>query len=589
MGRRRALAIGLVVVLVVLLVPGAWVGLRARNAARAADAAQAVVERLRSDASALDFRAVAADLDALGKDASSLRALTDDAVWGLAGRLPLVGRRAVAARQIGVIADRLATAAAPLSPLLRRLDGDGLRAAGGRIDVNALAALGPVLSTLSTAAGGAAADLGAVDVSALDVSAARAVASARAALTEAQAPLTSAAAVVPLVAALLGSDRARTWFVALQNLAEARGTGGLVGAYAVVRADAGSVALVEAASHKHLATGPPIPDANLPVEFRQLWGADATEWAGLNLSPHFPYTGQLVMDGWRARGRGSLDGVVALDQTVVAALLTGTGPVTVRGVTIDSAYAEQFLTKDVYARFPVVADKDAVVVELVRQVFQRLSSGQVRVADLVKALRGPISRGRLLVYSGDPQEQQRLAAYPVAGLLPDTPGPFAMAVVNNGAGNKLDAYTSVQVDYQQGPCTDSVRNSTVHVVVRDGAPSHGLPAYVDGRLDLPADEQRSAQPGSTKVLLYVYGPIDSENALTTVDDRQVEFTEGLERGHTVWRIDLVLGAGQTRVVDVQMIENVDPSAPAVTPVVGVQPMAVPQVVKATVGPPCMPA
>jgi hypothetical protein len=399
-------------------------------------------------------------------------------------------------------------------------------------------------------------------------------------------PLRSAASTVPLLAPLLGSDGPRTWFVALENLTEARGTGGFVGAYAVLHTDAGRVSLVKAGPDTDLVSGPPIPTGNLPSEFQQLWGRDAAEWAGLNLSPHFPYTGQLVVDGWAARGGGHLDGVVALDQRVVAALLAGTGPVTVRGVTVDVANAFAFLTTGIYARFPVVPVKNAVVTELVTTVFERLSTGQVSLPALVKALRGPVSEGRFLVYSTHPDEQRRLAALAVGGVLPDVPGPFAMAVVNNGAGNKLDAYTSVKVDYLQGTCFGSVRTSTIHVTLHNGAPKSGLPAYVRGRSDLPADQQARAPQGSTKLLLYVYGPIDSANGLTTLDGQELPVTEGLERGHTVWRVDVVLNPGQTRAVDVQLIENVDPAAPVTAPTVGVQPMAIPQQVKAEVGPPC---
>ena len=456
-----------------------------------------------------------------------------------------------------------------------------MAASGGHLDVAALAALAPVLTSLATSAGQAARDIAGIDPAGLSSAQGEELARLRTALADSQAPLLTIATALPMIAHMLGSDGPRTWFVALQNLAEARGTGGLVGAYAVLRTNKGKVTLVEANSRKHLDAGPAIPDGDLPQEFQQLWGSDATEWAGLNLSPHFPYTAQLILDGWKARGGVPLDGVVAIDQTAVAALLAGTGPVTVRGITVDSSTAVQFLTKDIYSRFPLYTDKDAVVVELVHEVFSRLAGGQVSLAPLLKALRDPVSHGHFLIFSAHKEEQTALEADSVAGVLPDAPGPFAMVVVNNGAGNKLDAYTSVTLHYQQGECAASIRTSLLHITVHDSAPASGLPAYVNGRLDLPIALRAKAPPGSTKVLLYVYGPIDSDNGLTTVDDQPVDVSEGLERGHTVWRVDLVLVPGQTRTVDVQMIENVDPATAATVAVVGVQPMAIPQVVDAS--------
>ena len=503
----------------------------------------------------------------------------------MATGLPVVGARASAARQVGSVANSLASAATPLSQLLPRFDKDAIAASGGRIDVAAVAALGPVLTTLATSASTATHDLADIDPAGLSAAQADEIARLRTALADAEKPLRAAAAAVPLVAHLLGSTGPRTWFVALENLAEARGTDGLVGAYAVLRTDAGKVTLVEASPRKILDAGPVIPDQNLPTDFQQLWGADATEWAGLNLSPHFPYTAQLVLDGWKARGGAPLDGVIALDQTVVAALLAGTGPITVRGVTVDSASAVKFLTEDIYARFPVVADKDAVVVELVQSVFQKLSAGQVSLGPLVKALRRPISEGHFLVWSAHPDEQALLATYAVGGVLPDAAGPFAMAVVNNGGGNKLDAYTAVSVDYTRGACSADGPTSTLRVTVTDKAPASGLPAYVTGRLDLTDAEQASAPKGSTLVLLYLYGPVDSSISATTVDRHAVDVSEGLERGHPVWRVDLPLDPGQTSTVEVRMLEPFDTAAtPA--PTVGIQPMSIPQTVAVHAGPTC---
>jgi hypothetical protein len=582
----RVVVLVLVVALVVVFVPATWLVLRSRAAASTASALSVTAHQLQTDAAALDLEGIAADLTLLREQAASLHQVTGDPVWGVATHLPLVGDRAAAARRIGAVADELATAAAPLAILLPRFDAAAITQAAGRIDAEALEALGPVLTSLAAAVGAAEDDLADVDPAGLSPEQHADLVQLRSALGRAQEPLAAAASVTPLLAAFVGTDRRRTWFVALQNLAEARGTGGFIGAYAVLQADAGKVTLVEASSIKPLVAGPRIPIGGLPSEFQQFWGVDATEWNGLNLSPHFPYTGQLVVDGWRARGGGDLDGVIALDQNVVAALLLGTGPITVRDTVVDSASAVRFLTRDIYSIYPLVTDKDAVVAELVQAVFARLAAGQFSLGPLVKALSGPVAQGRLLVYAADADEQASLSGYAIAGILPDVPGPFAMAVVNNGAGNKLDAYLSVTLDYAQGTCSESLRNSSMRVTLRNGAPATGLPAYVDSRGDLPADLRDVAPSGSTNVLLYLYGPVDSENALTTVDGDQVDIIEGLERGHTVWRIDVVLLAGQTRVVDVEVLENIDTSAVEVAPTLGVQPMAIPQVVRATPGSAC---
>ncbi|MEI7601632.1 MAG: DUF4012 domain-containing protein [Aestuariivirga sp.] len=583
--RARRITISLAVIAIAAVVSVSWLAVRGRDATSTASILASTITQLRSDVTKGDLTAVAGDITSLHSQAAHLHDLTGDPIWGLAALLPGVGARASAARTLGASADSIAAAAAPLAELLPKFDKAAFATSGGKFDVEALTALAPVLEALATNSEQAAQDLASINQVGLTAAQAEQVKQAREALSAAIPALRSASAAAPLIGTMLGSSKPHTWFIAMENLAEARGTGGLIGAYAILRTDAGKVSIVEANSRKRL-DSKKIPVGNLPAEFQDLWASDAAEWAGLNLSPHFPYTGQLIVNGWKAQGGGSLDGVVALDQRVVAALLAGTGPVSVRGVTVDSTSAFTFLTKDIYAKFPVVADKDAVVVELLKAVFQRIASGQVSLAPLVKALKAPVTQGDLLVYSVHKDEQAQLARYSLAGILPDQPGPFAMAVVNNGGGNKLDAYISVEMQYDGGTCTDSTRTSEISVIVHNSAPSHGLPSYVDLREDLPAGQNASAPKGSTKVLLYIYGPVKAINALTTIDGQQVSVSEGLERGHPVWRVDLVLNSNQTRSVDLLMLETGKALSLPPEPATMTQPMSIPQKVSGRQGAAC---
>ena len=51
---------------------------------------------------------------------------------------------------------------------------------------------------------------------------------------------------------MLGADGPRTYLLAVQQPAEARGTGGLLGAYAVLRAEQGVVSVVEVGNRGRL-------------------------------------------------------------------------------------------------------------------------------------------------------------------------------------------------------------------------------------------------------------------------------------------------------------------------------------------------
>ena len=573
---RRVLVISIIAIVGILILAAGWTAWRAKTATSMASELTSTINTLRTDATSGNLDAVSKDITTLHDQASSLHSVTGDPLWGIASVLPVVGGKASAARTLGAAADSVATAAAPLAEILPHFSKAGLASAGGAIDVHALAQLGPVLTDLSAKSMQAAQDLGGIDLSAVSAGQASQITKATAQLASAAPTLDTAAKAIPTITSFLGAKSPRTYFLGLENLAEARGTGGFLGAYSILTTNAGKLRLERAASNNDFQGSPPIPLTGLPQDFNDLWQADATEWAGLNLSPHFPYTGQLVVNGWKNRTKQDLDGVIFLDQRVVAALIAATGPITVNGVTIDSNNAFEFLTKDIYAKFPDVSDKDAIVVQLVQQVFQRITTGEFSAPAMVKAMAGPISNGDLLMYSAHADEEAFLSPYSTAGILPDDAKPYSIVAVNNGAGNKLDAYVSITADYDGGSCIAGTRLSTIDVTLYNSAPSKGLPPYVTERNDLPKAEQSKAAPGSTKELLYVYGPVGSSNVLTTVDENIVAAPEGLERNHPVWRIDVVLQPGQTRTVSLQLQQTVDAQTPDTKIILGSQPMAIAQ-------------
>ena len=568
---RRVLLIGLAAILGLLVIAAGWTAWRAQKATSLANQLVASVNTLRADAAKDDLNAVGQDIAAVHNQAADLHSVTGDPLWGLAAAIPTLGGKVQAARTLGAAADSVATAAAPLATILPHFSKGSLHAGG--ID-SAVSALGPVLAELSVASSSAGKDLAGIDLSAVSESQAMQITRVSAELGAAAPTLRDASRAMPVVASLLGGGGPRTYFLGLENLAEARGTGGLVGAIAILTVDHGKIHLEQAVPRKAFeAAGPTIPDGNLPSEFRDLWGNDAREWAGLNLSRHFPYTGQLVVDGWKSYTNKQLDEVVLLDQRVVAALLAGTGPITVSGKRVDAANALEFLTRDIYSEFPVVADKDAVVVDLIQQVFKKITAGEFSISPMISAMKEPLANGDLLMYSTHADEQQLLSQYAVAGVLPDDPKPYSTVAIINGSGNKMEAYVSADVAYDGGDCLSGTRLSKLDITLTNSAPKSGLPNYVVGRHELTAEEAAHTARSSTKELLYIYGPVGSTNSLTTVDDQIVATPEGVERNHPVWRVDVVLQPGQTRVVSVQLQQIVDTNTPDTPMVIGRQPMA----------------
>lgn len=541
-----------------------------------------VVDQLRADADRLQAQVRSSDLTGAARSAGELRrnaeqahSLTSGPFWAVAAGLPGIGRDVRAVRAMTTSLAEILDAAQPLEHALPRLDPRAQQAAGGRIDVDAVARGAAALPGLARAVDAAQARMELIDPLPLRSSIEDGVRTLQSTLTQVQGPLNDAAEVMGAVPAMLGANGPRTYVVLLEQNAEARGTGGLVGSYAVVRTDQGRLALLQAQSRGTL-DGRPIPTEALPAELQALWGKDLTEWAGLNLSPHFPWTGQLVAAGWQAQNRTpKADYVVGMDEYVVAALLAGTGPVTVDGLTLTTDNAAAVLSRDIYARFADPARIDQVTANLVRAVFGRISAGQFSFAQIVTAMTDPVKQRRLTLWAADPAVQSKLAPLPLGGALPDTPGPFAMAVVNNGGGNKLDAYLKVDTKYDPGTCDQNVRLGHITVTLTNTAPAKGLPDYVTVRSDLIESRRPNKVVGSNRVLLDVYGPVGSSSPLVNLDGEGVPTSGGLDRNHPVWRVVVPIDPGQTRTVDVLVVDPSGGSLVTRPPTVLVQPMAVP--------------
>ncbi len=288
----------------------------------------------------------------------------------------------------------------------------------------------------------------------------------------------------------------------------------------------------------------------------------------------------------RARGRGlegayrqQADFVAGVDQNVVAAMLAATGPVRVRGVQVDSANAVQFLSRGVYARWSDPQEVDAVTTELVEAVFGKFSSGEFSLPTLIKSLRDPVRERRLLLWASDEDVQSQLEQLSISGTIPDDPGPFAMTVINNGGGNKMDAYLQVDTKYDPGTCTNSARNGQISVTLDNTAPKdgEGLPSYVNVRTDLlqRGITGKQTRDGSNRIVLDIYGPVGSTAVLTQLDGETIVPVTGLDNNHPVWRLSVPIAAGQQRTVNVVMSTPVVEDDAGQIPVVLNQPMVKP--------------
>jgi hypothetical protein len=144
------------------------------------------------------------------------------------------------------------------------------------------------------------------------------------------------------------------------------------------------------------------------------------------------------------------------------------------------------------------------------------------------------------------------APTPLAGILPETTAPFASLSVDNASGSKLDYYLDRSLTYTAGSCSSDRRDSTITVRLLNAAPRQGLPEYVRLRTETNINNVE-AVPRS-HLFVFVHATDGAALSGATLDGRPVQVGEGVERGHPVFFVDLILDPGVPRVINLRLSE-----------------------------------
>ena len=348
----------------------------------------------------------------------------------------------------------------------------------------------------------------------------------------------------------LGASHAMRWLVVAQNSAESRGTGGIVGAYAIVTATNGrtSVERVGSNTQLHSLDAPPI---NLGSDFNILYGTDPGIWQNANLSPDFPSGAQIMAALWQKQSGEQVDGVIAVDPFVLAAILKATGPIHPQGgVEVNSANVVAESLSLAYQRFAKQTDRKLYLASLFRETLKKMLAGGTSPVSLALALRDPLGEKRILVWSRDNGLENELRRQGVAGdLASDGPNTYRV-VVANSAGNKMDYYLDRQVDLQVNSCTPQRKVRIKASFLLNVPRNERLVDYVAGRLDLG---KPTSQGGSSSLRLSFYAPKGSSLDQIFVDGQSIGALEGAEKGHDVVTIPLELSPRKTSVVEVDFV------------------------------------
>ncbi|ORI14925.1 hypothetical protein BJD99_03620 [Rhodococcus sp. 1163] len=549
---KRPVLLGVGIVLVIVLAFLAWLAYEAltakSNLETTRDAANSAKNAL-LDGDVSGAQAAAAEAsesaDKAQNAASSLPFTIAAAIPVLGSPLETIVEITDVVRGLAVdVLEPAAQASASISP-------DNVIEGGGRVNLQSLTEAEPILAETSAAAQDLYAQAQAIEAPAyLGV-----VDDARVQLEnqthDLSGLLTNTYTASRIVPSMMGADGPRSYFLAFQTNAEARGTGGLLGGFGIVRADNGTARVDTLGSNRELEFAEQPID--LGPEYNALWGPrnTTTDFRNSNASPHFPYAGQIWSSMWAEQTGEKLDGAIATDPIALGYILDATGPVTLAdGEVISGDNVVEVTLSTAYARFgeDQLARKNYLQ-EISQAVVSKMTTGVAPTRKLLDAVGRAGSEGRISVWSADPAEQETLEGTKVGHALPDDPAPYANVIVNNAGGNKLDYYLTRDISYTAESCTGPTRKSTVTATLTNTVVSDGLTQYVASTF------QPGVPYGTNESIAYLYGTQGAKITGMKVDGvNAFSVQKGTELGRPVQAAYVTIPPGESSTVTWELEE-----------------------------------
>lgn len=361
--------------------------------------------------------------------------------------------------------------------------------------------------------------------------------------------VSTATALVDVLPAFLGLDGPRRYFLGSSNPAELRGTGGLVGAYAILTVDDGKLDIGSFSPPYDLPNLEPhelaAPNADYAARYDRFGGAGF--WQNLNMTPDFPSAALAIRTLYAAVTGEPIDGVIVVDPNMLAGLLALTGPAAIPGGgTVDADTVVAYVSNEAFAEL-TDADERKLLLGAVAagalDAFLR-GEGEASPVEAIRVLGDAAGGGHLLLNAADPDIQVAFEAAGVAGRLLDPDGDYLAAVVNNAANNKVDFYADRLVHYQVELHEDGSAAATAAVELTNDAPVEGPAAYVIG----PSVE--GAVAGDNRSLLSVYCASGCRRTGFRRSLGDGALREETELGHPVFTTMVPLHSGESERIEI---------------------------------------
>ncbi|MGI8751448.1 MAG: DUF4012 domain-containing protein [Acidimicrobiales bacterium] len=321
--------------------------------------------------------------------------------------------------------------------------------------------------------------------------------------------LSSVGAGLTIFNGLTSGTGQHRYLIAVANMAEMRGAGGMILSYGVLKADNGKVSLGKFGPIDDLALKHPAP-ATFPADFLKTYAnlQPSLNWRNATLMSDFTVDAP-VMEAMYTQATGlPVDGVIQVDSAGLGALLAGVGPVTDPALgTVTATNVVPLTLNQAYLKFPDRPVRQEYLAGVAREAFSALTTRNLpSLRVLGTALVSSAAARHIVLYANDPSVEAAATSLAVNGALPGPGEDFAQLTVQNFGGDKLDYYLHSALSVTgTRPGGGPVGHLTATITLDNQAPPNGRSRYIFG----PFAKTSKDPPGLYRGLVTLYLPAQS--------------------------------------------------------------------------------
>jgi hypothetical protein len=393
----------------------------------------------------------------------------------LEGLIPILGRTPDAIGRLARAGERIAVAGSALSEGVSALPGGlpGLAPRDGRIPVETIQTITPAISLARRELEGSAREIQPIASAFVVPPVSDAITLVQTELSDALTQIRAADAILTGLPQLAGVHGKQRYFVAAENPAELRGTGGIIGFYSIMTIEDGRIHI----GPFHDKPPPDLPQGSVqgPPGYGppyQGFGSP-TIWLDVNAVPDAPTAAEMIERLWRKVKGQPLDGVMFVTPQALQSLLAALGPVEIPKLdyTVTSENVVQFTTNKAFFLLNKKQSLRNRALGIVAQTVLERFFATNRPKPAVQALVTAASNGYIVLHAADDDVQAGFAQARIDGKFAPAGGDFFSVVANNIAGNKVDYYVERSVDYDVSLLAGGSATAKATVKLSNTAPS----------------------------------------------------------------------------------------------------------------------